>query len=245
MEDQKRVKTAKQPQRLNPLEAAENEQGKVIKAMIFDLDGTVVDSIAQDYTAWKKAFETFDVNFPYEDYVKLSGAKGIDIVAEYLDISEEAQQDLVRKKNDYFFELSEKQGLEMMPHMEELLSQIKALSLKTAAATGGSRYKVDFVLKSLHRTRYFDAVVTSDDLTKGKPDPEIFLTAAKKLGVKPEEALVWEDATLGVQAAKNGGFKCVAITTTQKGGKEGLENADLILDSFENVKIEEILKALS
>lgn len=235
--------TPEQPQRMHPLEPPHNEKASV-KGMIFDMDGTVVNTIENDYKAWKRLFKEHAVDFSYDDFVMLSGVKGTELVKKYLDLPEEELIAFVRKKNQYFFEISEKDGLEMMPHVSKLLSTIKTASYKTALATGGNAEKVGFILKHVNLEGYFDEIVTSDDLKKGKPAPEIFQIAAQKLGIEPDEALVWEDAPLGVQAAKNGNFKCVAITTSQKGGKKGLEIADKLIDSFEGIDLDRIIEEL-
>lgn len=226
------------------LEPSHNKEVPV-KGMIFDMDGTVVNSIENDYKAWKSLFKEHGVDFTTEDHVMLSGAKGTEFVKHFLDLPEKDLENFVHKKNVHFFDISERDGLKMMPHVQNLLTQAKEASYKIALATGGNRNKVNFILKHLKLEEYFDAIVTSDDIAKGKPDPEIFLKAAKKLGVNPEETLVWEDAPLGVEAAKNGNFKCVAITTSQQGNKKGLERADKIIDSYEGIMIEDITAALS
>ncbi len=231
------------PQRMRPLQPSYNEK-PLVKGMIFDMDGTVVDTIENDFKAWNKVFKEHDIDFSYEDFVMMSGVKGTELVKKYLNLPDEELVAFVKRKNDYFFSISEKNGLKLMPHVSRLLSYIKAASYKTALATGGNAEKVKFILNHVNLETYFDEIVTSDDLERGKPDPEIFLMAAKKLGIKPSEALVWEDAPLGVQAAKNGNFKCVAITASQKGGKKGLEIADKLIDSFEGIEIEELIEEL-
>ena len=233
----------KQPQRMHPIEPPHNKK-PIVKGMIFDMDGTVVDTIQNDYKAWKKVFKEHDVDFSYDDFVMLSGVKGTELVKKRLNLPEEELVAFVRRKNEYFFSISEEEGLNLMPHVSKLLSYIKTASYKTALATGGNSEKVSFILKHVNLEGYFDEIVTSDDLEKGKPDPEIFLMAAQKLGIEASEALVWEDAPLGVQAAKNGTFKCVAITTSQKGGRKGLEIADKLIDSFEGVNVDDIIEEL-
>lgn len=237
------IRTPLPPQRIDPLAPPHNEK-EPVKGMIFDMDGTVVNSIENDYKAWKKVFKEHGVDFPYEDLVMKSGTKGTELVKKYLDLPEKELESIVRKKNEYFFEISAQDGLEMMPHVQELLTKVKEYSYRTALATGGNRDKANFILKHINLEGYFDEIVTADDLSKGKPDPEIFLKAAEKLGVNPEETLVWEDAPFGVEAAKNGNFKCVAITTSQKGNSKGLERADKLIDSFEGLILEDIIEEL-
>lgn len=243
MQENLKPQSNEQPQRMHPIAPPHNEK-PIVKGMIFDMDGTVVDTIQNDYKAWKRVFKENNIDFSYDDFVMQSGVKGTELVKKHLDLPEKELIAFVRRKNEYFFSISEEDRLNLMPHVSKLLSDIKTSSYKTALATGGNAEKVEFILKHVNLEGYFDEIITSDDLKRGKPDPEIFLMAAQKLGIEPEEALVWEDAPLGVQAAKNGGFKCVAITTSQKGGRKGLEIADKLIDSFEEIDMDEIIMEL-
>jgi beta-phosphoglucomutase family hydrolase len=211
-----------------------------IKAMIFDMDGTVVDSNKLDYEAWKSILNDHDVNLEYKEYIKLLGATSQEIIKKYLDVDEEEINKMIEKRESLFREFVEEKGLQPMPHIQVLLEQIKKADMKTALATGAQREKLDFMLEKIGLGKYFDEIVTADDVEKGKPNAETFLIAAEKLNVSPKEVIVWEDAEKGVAAAKNGDLLCIAITTTN-GGKKGLESADLIIDSYEHIQLEEVL----
>lgn len=228
----------------------QGEGGKIkknhsnIKAMIFDMDGTVINSNKRDFEAWNKIMQEHDVVLDYKEYTELLGAKSSEIVKKYVDLSEDEIESLIENREKIFKKIVEEKGLEPMPHIKALLKQIKNLGIPIALATGAQREKLDYMMEIVDLKEYFDPIITADDVEKGKPDPEIFLKAVEKLKVKPEEVIVWEDANLGVQAAKNGNFKCIAITTTN-GNKEGLEEADLIIDSFEDINIQDVLDKFS
>lgn len=212
-----------------------------IKAMIFDMDGTVINSNKLDYEAWREVFEDYGISLKYEEYIKLLGATSEEIIQKYLDIGMDEMKRLMDKREMLFRESVEKNGIKVMPHIKNILDQVRKANIKLALATGAKREKLDFMLEKTGLEGYFDAEVTSDDVEKGKPNPETFLQAVKKLNVQPEEVLVWEDAEKGVEAAKNGNLKCIAITTTN-GGKKGLEKADIIIDTYEGLRLEDILK---
>jgi beta-phosphoglucomutase-like phosphatase (HAD superfamily) len=109
-----------------------------------------------------------------------------------------------------------------------------------ALATGASRKKLEFVLQKLPIKQYFDAMITADETNSGKPDPEVFLNAAKELGVTPGNCIVMEDARNGAQAAKKGGMLCIAITTTRS--EDQLQAADLIVDGYHELDIRQFVE---
>lgn len=210
-----------------------------MKAVIFDMDGTVVDTTALEYEAWKRMLDEVNVVFPYEDYIQALGAKGSEIIKARYKADKSKIETMLHKKEVYFKELVSKKGLQLMPDIEKILEEVKGLNLKMALATGASHAKVDFVMQQFNIGHYFQVFVTADDVKKGKPDPEIFLKAAEKLGVPPQECVVMEDASNGVEAARNAGMACIAITSTR--GKNQLQEADLTVDSYKQLSIKEFL----
>ncbi len=119
-----------------------------------------------------------------------------------------------------------------------MLESLIQNNLKTALATAAVKDKVRVVLEITGLNKYFSVVVTADEVSKGKPDPETFLKAAGKLSCKPEECVVIEDATNGIRAAKNANMKCIAITTTHH--RAELEEADKTVESFAELTAETI-----
>lgn len=239
------MEAASQPQRNNPLADSNSQQQQHIRGLIFDMDGTVIDNNQHEYNAWTKAFEPYEVTFAYEDYIKELGAKGEEIVKKYVDVSDEVASEIVQNKNKSFKENVEKKGLESMPFIQPILEQARQMGLKLALATGSKRDKMDLVFDNIDLRPYFNKIITADDVNNGKPDPEIFLKAAEKLGLEPEEVIVWEDAELGVKAAKNAHMKCVCITTTQKGDRSGLEEADIIIDTYQDLNLQDLIHKIT
>jgi len=207
----------------------------MIRAFIFDMDGTVIDSTGLDYEAWQKAMREYDAELPYEDYIAKLGAKGSEIAKDYLDVSDEEIEQLVSRREEYFKQLVNERGLRLLPHVEQTLQELRNYHLKTALATGANQEKLEFIFDKLPIRQYFDVFVTADDVTQGKPDPEVFLLAAQKLGVEPANCVVMEDATNGLEAAKRGGMRCIALTTTR--GADQLQGADLIINSYQELDL--------
>ena len=147
----------------------------MIKAVLFDLDGTLITSTENDFLAWQRIFGEYGVSFPYEEYLILVGARGYEIVQKYVQLSEAEQKSVLNKQEDYFKEFCLERGLELVPYAETLLQQIRDIPLKTALATGSSNEKLTFVFEKLAIHPYFDVITTADTVQKGKPDPEVFL----------------------------------------------------------------------
>ena len=220
------------------------DQQGIIKAIIFDMDGTLINSTEIEYQAWRNTFEDYGVALPYNCYIEDLGTKSIELVKMYLKHVPESEWDkAVRNKQEYIKEIINKQGIYFLPYAEQFLNQVKQFPLKMALATSSRREKVDFIFKKLKLSTYFDTVITGDDVKNGKPDPEIFLKAAGQLHLSPQEVIVIEDAANGVKAAKNGNMKCMAITSSV--AQEKLQKADFIFDSYQDLDLGQVLVKLS
>ena len=208
----------------------------MIKAVIFDMDGVVADSTKCDFTAWRMIFSEFGSDLSFDTYKSFLGMKGIEIAKRYFpDISDDKAAGLQNKKEVYFIDCIEKEGLTATKGLVSFLDLIQKHNYHIALATAAIRDKAEAVLACLNLRSYFNVIVTSDDVSKGKPDPEMFLKAGTKLNAQPQECVVIEDAPNGVEAAKSGGMRCVAITTTHDNAE--LKEADLIIDSFDHLKL--------
>jgi HAD superfamily hydrolase (TIGR01509 family) len=183
------------------------------------------------------------VEFSHEEYIQRLGAKGSEIIKKHLDWEEDAIQEILRNKETYFKELVKQHGLSLIPGVDKVLQDIQQIPLKMALATGASRKKLEFVLEQLPIGHYFDAIITADETNTGKPDPEVFLNAAKELGVPADGCIVMEDARNGAKAAKKGGMLCIAITTTR--GKDQLQDADLVINGYDELDIRVFIDQLN
>ena len=219
------------------------EQSGSIKAIIFDMDGTVIDSTESDYMAWKRIFAEYNTDIAYDEYVKVLGVKSDEILQRFLSLDGEELHKALKRKLHYFNQIIEEQGLASIPHVENFLKQLKDSSLRVALATGARKEKSDYVLDKVNLKRYFETFTTAEDIRNGKPHPEIFLKAAARMNVSPSQCIVVEDAENGVKAAKNAGMHCVAITTTTN--RDILKDADLIIDSFRDISIAALLERFS
>lgn len=210
----------------------------MIKAFIFDMDGTVIDSTEADFKAWEQLLSEEGIVLSYTDFLSILGATGKEILTSYLPQCIDKEQMLLRREV-YFKKFIEDKGIKFIDGVEKFLKEVKEKNIKTALATGAGKSKIDFIFKRLGVQKYFDIVLTAADTSQGKPAPEIFLKAAEKLGVQPSEAIVVEDARNGVVASVKAGMRCIAITSTHP--KESLTGADTIVDSYDQLNIDQLI----
>jgi beta-phosphoglucomutase family hydrolase len=208
------------------------------KGVIFDMDGTLIESTETDYLAWKQLFADYQKPLSYEDYFPLLGAKSAVVVQSRLLLDEEQTKVALEKKMKYFTEIVSQNGIQPVPFAIKLLEQLQQYDLKIALATSSRRNKMTMVLKLTGLLPYFEVIVTGEEVSRSKPAPDIFLLAAKKLELPPDQCLVIEDAVNGIKAAKNAGMKCIAITTTHSA--EMLQEADLIIDTYEALNFQNL-----
>lgn len=220
-----------------------NNSKSRIRAFIFDMDGTLLETTCIDYKAWIKLFNDYNREFiSFEEYRKLLGIKSAEVIKEYLGFGNEMLKQALEKRLGYIKDILEEEGLRTVLHAEEFLQAARS-NYKMALATGARREKMETVLGRTDLRKYFDTIVTSDDVEKGKPDPSLFLEAARQLGIHPSEAIVVEDAVNGVTAARRAGMKCIAITTTTP--FDQLQQADMIIHSYRNLEPLEIVERIS
>ncbi|HEY8512883.1 MAG TPA: beta-phosphoglucomutase [Cyclobacteriaceae bacterium] len=201
-----------------------------MEACIFDLDGVIVDTARYHYLAWKRLAAKLGFELTPEDNERLKGVsrtQSLNIVLEIGGIDADAQEreKLAGKKNTWFNELIAKmEPNEIFPGVKSLVADLKKSGRKVALAS--SSKNAQLVVDRLQIRDLFQVIVDGSMIERTKPDPEIFLLAAERLGVRPPNCLVFEDAEAGVEAALAAGMKCVGIGSPQRLGK-----ADLVLSS--------------
>lgn len=208
------------------------------KAAIFDLDGVVVDTVPLHFKAWKKMFEEYGKKFDFDDYkAKVDGIPRTDGARAILtDLSDEELGVAATKKQGYFLEYLNREEIPKYDTTINLIDSFLADGEKVAVIS--SSKNCPDILKRIGLYDRLNTVISGNDITKGKPDPQIFLMAAEKLGVSPDESIVFEDAVLGVKAAKNALMRCVGIDRYDH--PERLAGADIIVKDLGEVDLEKI-----
>jgi len=212
--------------------------------IIFDMDGVLADTGPIHFESWVKLAEEIGVNFTRETFEQTFGQTSPEIVRKL--VGPEPSQDQVEKwanlKEKYYRQMVADK-LEPLPGVLDLLKILKKEGFKMAVGSSGPPENVDLLLKTLNIKSFFDAIITAEDVERGKPEPDVFLIAARQSSVKPQNCLVIEDAPVGIQAAKNAGMICIALTTTHK--KDELIEADLILEDLSSLSMQQIKDLIS
>jgi beta-phosphoglucomutase len=214
-----------------------------IKACIFDLDGVIVDTAKYHYLAWKELAKGLSFDFTEKDNERLKGVsrmRSLDILLEIgkKELDEETKLKFAENKNKKYLEYILKMTPEeILPGVIDFLKDLRSKNIKIAL--GSASKNAMTILNQLKLKDYFEVVIDGTKVSKAKPDPEVFLKGAEALHIKPEECIVFEDAEAGIEAAINGGFKCVGI-----GSPENLSNANYVMSGFKDAIFEEIIKLI-
>ena len=204
---------------------------KRIAAILFDLDGVLIDSPAAHARAWAELFRPFGLVLPPERLHREEGRRSLEIargiIAEYgLPIDDSELERLLASKREYYRSIAPR-GLRK--DAQAAVRDARARGLKVGLVSGSAR---ENVVAALDQTE-FDVIVTAEDYETGKPDPEPYLTACRQLGVAPEACMAVENAPLGVASARAAGLQVIALTSTLP--RELLIGADWIIDDIREV----------
>ncbi len=203
-----------------------------IQAAIFDLDGTLLDNNSYHLKSWLKYLEEKQIDISEEEFGKnISGRTNKDAV-EYIfgrKMSDEEAMHYTLEKEAVYRKLYAP-FIQPVKGLISLLDFFKERSVKMAIATSGIQPNIDFMFNHVPIRKYFDEVVNSAHIRHGKPDPEIYLTTAKWIGIAPARCIVFEDSFPGIASGKSAGMYVVAITTTHT--RSELSGADIVIDDF-------------
>ncbi len=205
------------------------------KGLIFDLDGVLVDTVPTHFDAWSQMFQEYGYAFDhgvYRDHVdgrlRQDGARAVMVNHSDAEILEASN-----RKNKYYLERIHAGQFVVFEAATNFVKQCKQAGHKIAAASSSAN--VQYILEKAGIFDYFDVVLGGHQVTKGKPDPEIFLSAADQLGVPVADCVVFEDSESGVRAAHDGGFFCVGVA--DDGHHADLSLADVIVASVAEFEV--------
>src|SRR5215813_8141193 len=202
------------------------------RAVIWDLDGTLIDSSHLHWEAWQKVMEDENIALTYEQYVADFGKRNDEILRGRLgaDLPDEFVARVSLAKEEVYRDLIRTKGLNILPGAASWLERLKAEGWSQALATSAPRGNIDAVFAALGIEKFFDAVISSEEVKAGKPEPDVFLAAAAKMDVEPRDCIVVEDAPAGVEAARRAGMKSIGVLTTHRELK-----ADLVAPSLDQL----------
>lgn len=205
-----------------------------VKAVIFDLDGVLIDSGDAHHESWRLLAAELGREVTVEQFTATFGQQNRDIIPLLFgpDLDETRVRALSERKEAIYRRLVTG-CLPLIPGGAELVRECQQAGLKLAIGSSTCRQNIDLALNELGLADCFDVIVSDADATRGKPDPQVFLTAARRLGVAPGECVVIEDAPSGVAAAMAAGMKVVALTTHHV--RERLAGANLVVDGLDGL----------
>lgn len=209
---------------------------KTIRAVIFDYDGVIADTLEDNYRCWKYALSQSGVILSKEEFLSYEGLRPLELaeaICQKYGLSKKIAPGIVSTKEDYFI----KHCLPpIYKGVKELLIKLKKHGQKIGLVTVGSKLRI-YETTPKYILSLFDVIVTGSDIKKPKPDPQGYQKAIRSLHIKPSEVIVIEDTKLGINSAKSAGARCIAVCSTRP--MQSLTQADIIVENF--IDIESIL----
>jgi beta-phosphoglucomutase len=219
-----------------------------LAAAIWDVDGTLVDTAELHFAAWVQVAREIDQPFSRADFRATFGRRNPEIIRAVFDPAADDSRvaAIGNRKEVMYRSAATAQGIRLLPGVRSLLEGLRLAGWRQAIGSSAPLANLDLILE-LTRTRdYFQAIVSMEDTSRGKPDPEVFLISAARLGVPPARCVVLEDAVAGVQAAKAGGMACVAVTSAGHHSETTLQatGADRIVSSLAELSADDLGRLL-
>lgn len=209
---------------------------------LFDMDGVIVDNHTFHVQAWTIFSKKHGIDLTEEDYKKHINGRTVTGVIEYL-FKENLPYEEVKKYGDEkeaLYRSLYQAHLKEIPGLRVFLEKAKNAGIKIAVGTSAPPENVTFTLGGLGLLDFFESIIDERGVSKGKPDPQVYLKSATNLGLSPEQCVVFEDALSGIQAGINAGMKVVGLATTHK--KEEIAHTDLVIENFLDLDPETIVR---
>lgn len=206
------------------------------RTILWDMDGVIANSAAFHFAAWQESLAKKGVSFTEEDFTRLFGSRNDFIIRTVWGegLSERDTEAMVQEKEASFREKA-RGNIMPFPGVIKLLNIIKKGTFKLALVSSAPVENIELITEELGIKHNFDCIISGREVPESKPSPQIYLLAAEKLGVAPEDCIVVEDSPLGVKAAKAAGMRCLAVTNTHPG--QDLKEADKVIDSLEDMDL--------
>jgi beta-phosphoglucomutase len=209
-------------------------------ACIFDLDGVIVDTAKYHYLAWKRLTDQLNIHFTEKDNERLKGVSrmaSLEIILEIgrRELNDNLKDEYAMLKNNWYVDyISRMTPEEILPGALAFINELRNADIRVAI--GSASKNTPMILERVGIKDLFDAVADGNNVSKAKPDPEVFLKAAEMLGAEPTKCIVFEDAQAGIQAALNAGMMCIGV-----GSAKVLENAHFIVSGLDEMSLEKIM----
>ena len=207
---------------------------------IFDFDGVIIDSADYHEASWERLAKEENKTLPLDHFKKGFGRKNTYIIPEILQWARDDEEidRLGRRKEALYREIIEERGIEPLPGVRAWLEILARTQVPCVIGSSTERRNLECVLKATGLLSYFADLVSADDVTAGKPDPQVFLQAASKISMSPSQCLVFEDAHVGIEAARAAEMKVIAVATTHP--EQELSTADRVVHRLDELDAAEI-----
>jgi beta-phosphoglucomutase len=188
------------------------------RAALWDVDGTLLDSADYHYAAWREALEPYGIALTRERFAATFGQRNAEILINYFGQDAPAEQlaQIDTDKEVRYRELMRVGGVEPLPGVRRWLALLQANGWRQAVASSAPAENVRTILAALDIAHFFDAIVTAEDVERGKPDPQVFLTGAAKLDVPPARCIVVEDVPAGIEGAHRAGMRAIGVLSSHR-----------------------------
>lgn len=216
-------------------------------AVIWDVDGTLVDTAELHFRAWVALCADLGRPFDRADFAATFGRRNPEIIRHLFgERYGDAGIDELGCRKEELYKAEARRGVDLLPGVRPLLDGLRQAGIRQAIGSSAPRGNIDLIMELTSTASYFDAISSMEDTQRGKPDPQVFQVAAAKLGVEPARCVVMEDAVAGVEAARNGGMKCIGITFVGHHPAESLRRAgaDLVVRTLEEVSVATVRQLL-
>jgi beta-phosphoglucomutase len=228
------------PMLLQPLPRKRDTDNMERWAVIWDVDGTLVDTAELHFQAWCALSRELGQPFTRADFAGTFGWRNPEIIPKlFTGPFTAADVDRLGTRKEDLYRAEASKGVDLLPGVRGLLTDLAAAGCRQAIGSSAPRRNLDLIVAITDTASFFSAIVSMEDTQRGKPDPQVFLIAAEKLGVPPKRCVVLEDAPVGVQAARAGGMKAVGVTFVGHHSVAKLEaaGANLVVPSLERVGV--------
>lgn len=200
------------------------------RAILWDLDGTLIDSEEFHWISWRDTLANEGMSISHEQFLESFGQRNDSIISRWLCAAATPAriQQIGNAKEALYRDLIRTQGIHPLPGVASWVRQLHEQGWLQAIASSAPRANIDAVLGAVGAARYFDAVVSAEDVQRGKPDPQVYLAGAARLGALPDRCIVVEDAVAGIEGARNAGMRSIGV------GRNGkLLQADIVVRSLD------------
>lgn len=188
----------------------------ISRAVLWDVDGTLIDSLELHWLSWQDTLARENYILTYERYLETFGQRNDAILRSYFGkgIALEDIERITDSKESCYRELIQTKGIQLLPGVESWLKRLAQAGWKQAIASSAPRKNIEVILEYFGIADLFPVSISAQDVTVGKPDPQVFLLAASRLGVDPSHCIVVEDAPAGIEGAKRAGMRSIGVLTT-------------------------------